>query len=534
MITRLQVDGFKNLRDVDIRLGAFNCIAGANGVGKSNLFDVIRFLGALASEKKLDEAARTVRDEDGKSADVRAIFFQEADGSLSSAKFGVEMIIPKEAVDDLGQTARGKTTFVRYDLELCYRASLEERQQFGEIQILGEELRPLSMSGTRSRLGFDHSKSWRDSVVRSKRQRPLISTVVKEAKLSGVTGFNIWPGARTLSVPPKKNGSATPKEAESEAVNETLIRIHQDGEGRHAAGRAYERSARRLPRTALSVASAENPTMMCAKAEMQSWELLQLEPSAMRRADSRNQEPRMDMSGAHLPATLHRLARQAAKAKNGELGDGALYQGIANRLAELLGEVSRIEVEENERTDTFTVFAVGADGRRMPARSLSDGTLRFLALLVKEKDVRSQGVICLEEPENGIHPQRIPAMLRLLQDIAVDVEEPCDEDNPLRQVIFNTHSPAVVQEVPADSLLMAEPAPFLSEGKQLSAVRFACLSGTWRADQSPAPPLVSLGTLRAYLGALPAEANGHHGQAAKRLRDRPDVQQMQRLLPGFC
>ena len=43
MLTRLQVSGFKNL-DVDIRFGPFTCIAGANGTGKSNLFDAIQFL----------------------------------------------------------------------------------------------------------------------------------------------------------------------------------------------------------------------------------------------------------------------------------------------------------------------------------------------------------------------------------------------------------------------------------------------------------------------------------------------------------
>ncbi|MEN9520623.1 MAG: recombination protein [Cyanobacteriota bacterium] len=48
MLTRLKVTGFKNLVDVDVRFGAFTCIAGANGVGKSNLFDAIRFLSALA------------------------------------------------------------------------------------------------------------------------------------------------------------------------------------------------------------------------------------------------------------------------------------------------------------------------------------------------------------------------------------------------------------------------------------------------------------------------------------------------------
>lgn len=41
MLAGLKVSGFKNLSDVDVRLGAFTCIAGANGVGKSNLFDAI-------------------------------------------------------------------------------------------------------------------------------------------------------------------------------------------------------------------------------------------------------------------------------------------------------------------------------------------------------------------------------------------------------------------------------------------------------------------------------------------------------------
>jgi len=41
MLTRLRVNGFKNLIDVDLHVGPFTCIAGANAVGKLNLFDVI-------------------------------------------------------------------------------------------------------------------------------------------------------------------------------------------------------------------------------------------------------------------------------------------------------------------------------------------------------------------------------------------------------------------------------------------------------------------------------------------------------------
>ena len=42
MLTRFEVSGFKNLRDVVVDFGPFTCIAGPNGVGKSNLFDAIQ------------------------------------------------------------------------------------------------------------------------------------------------------------------------------------------------------------------------------------------------------------------------------------------------------------------------------------------------------------------------------------------------------------------------------------------------------------------------------------------------------------
>ncbi len=73
MLTRLKVNGFKNLMDVDVRFGPFTCVAGVNGVGKSNLFDAIRFLSMLANET-LIEAALSVRAEGGSASDLRSLF----------------------------------------------------------------------------------------------------------------------------------------------------------------------------------------------------------------------------------------------------------------------------------------------------------------------------------------------------------------------------------------------------------------------------------------------------------------------------
>src|SRR5215470_12918736 len=99
MLTRLKVSGFKNLIDVDVRFGPFTCIAGANGVGKSNLFDAIRFLSALA-ERPLIEAARSVRDETGRTADIRSLFHRVGDRYDEAMRFIADMIVPPEGTDD--------------------------------------------------------------------------------------------------------------------------------------------------------------------------------------------------------------------------------------------------------------------------------------------------------------------------------------------------------------------------------------------------------------------------------------------------
>lgn len=44
MITRIKIENFKSLRDVDLKLGAFNLFIGTNASGKSNLLDALRFL----------------------------------------------------------------------------------------------------------------------------------------------------------------------------------------------------------------------------------------------------------------------------------------------------------------------------------------------------------------------------------------------------------------------------------------------------------------------------------------------------------
>ncbi len=194
----------------------------------------------------------------------------------------------------------------------------------------------------------------------------------------------------------------------------------------------------------------------------------------------------------------------------------------------MVEEVAELRVDRDERRELLTVNVRMRDGTEHPARALSDGTLRFLALSVLELDPQCRGLLCLEEPENGIHPERIPAMLSLLKDIATDTDEPVGDDNPLRQVIVNTHSPAVVSQVPEDSLLVAESRETVKDGgERFDRLSCSCLPDTWRAGEADAIE-APLGKLLSYLNqVLPEQKQAQDGfPGARRVIDRPEVQML--------
>jgi predicted ATPase len=265
---------------------------------------------------------------------------------------------------------------------------------------------------------------------------------------------------------------------------------------------------------------------------MQSWHLLQLEPSALRRSDDFVAPTHLSVNGAHLAATLHRLEQQSA--------DGQACTQVSNRLAELISGVGDVRVDVDQRREQFTVQLSDKSGHFHSARALSDGTLRFLALAVLELDPDTTGVWCLEEPENGIHPARIPVILQLLGDIAMDVNQAQGPDNPMRQVIINTHSPSVVAEVPDDTLLITQTRERVKDGGSYRYTSFAALQGTWRSkprgadsnDDAPMPAIL-MGRLLDYLNPFTRfheASSGNTKPHKKRVIDRQD---MQMLLPGI-
>lgn len=112
MLTRLEVDGFKNLLDVTVDFAPYTCVVGPNGVGKSNLFDAIHFLSLLA-DRPIMRAAAEVRGAAGRRADPRGLFRSEGGTRGKTMRFAAEIIVPRCATDDFGRAAEATTTFLR-------------------------------------------------------------------------------------------------------------------------------------------------------------------------------------------------------------------------------------------------------------------------------------------------------------------------------------------------------------------------------------------------------------------------------------
>ncbi len=484
MLTRLKVSGFKNLLNVDVPFGPFTCVAGANGTGKSNLFDAIQFLSALANHTLIN-AARSVRSEEGTASDVRNLFHRIGDKVSTEMSFEAEMIISQEGVDDLGQRVKATTTFLRYRVVLAYRMD-SSSPSLGALELIEERLDRLKLGDWGKHLKFaDQRKEWRDSVLKGKRAVPFISTRIRG--------------------------------------EERVVKVHQDGGNRV---RPEITLSKPLPRTVLStINTAESPTALLARREMESWKLLQLEPSALRKPDEFTTPPGLGSDGSHLPATLYQLAR--SNTNNGSISqETEIYTQAAARLSELIDDVAAVRIDQDEQRELLTLEITDHSGTVYPARSLSDGALRLLALLVLGSDSKATGLLCMEELENSIHPSRIPLILRLLQDIATDLNSPVGSNNPLCQVIVSTHSASVIQEIFDDTLLIAELEEDVLDDQRFHGVRFSWLSDTWREEALPEVPPVSKDRLLAYLGpAMPkTPLPKSRLRRDRRLMDRSDIQ----------
>ena len=136
--------------------------------------------------------------------------------------------------------------------------------------------------------------------------------------------------------------------------------------------------------------------------------------------------PELGIHGENLSAIVYRICEQPDQKE--------MYLGWLTSLC--APEVTDIDFIKTRASDVLVELVEGnGEKRRISARSLSDGTLRFMGYLAAMFSAPEGSLFLIEEIETGLHPTRIHLLIELFEQFA--------ESRNL-QIIATTHSSQVL------------------------------------------------------------------------------------------
>lgn len=414
MITRLEATRYRCFERLGVDVGDFRVLVGANGSGKTTLLDLPGLFGDLLDAKSVADAfmgrKKDRADLPPRAASMNELVFAGRGNDFSLA---VEARLP-EAVQAkvlegmfarlrsersrlaFQQDQRRWPTHIRYELGL--RIS-DER----ELQVVNEYLFvfPESHAPDRQQVGYhgvytEQNKHWRLILKRE-------------------FGYEV---EFTSEVP---QGGAKSRIAKV-GLAPTLL----------AMPRVLFESEHEYPAARWLHSLLTTHTVFVEP----NW-------SAMRLASPPGQPKTITADGRNTPWLALDLKRKDAPADAPITYRSERYTDWLAHVKTALPQVEDIDVRERD-DDHHSYFVVRyRGGFEVPSSGLSDGTLRILTLTLLPYLSKQPSILVTEEPENGIHPRAIEAVLQSLSSMYDS------------QVWVSSHSPVVLARAKLDQLLCA-------------------------------------------------------------------------------
>ncbi|WP_370177566.1 AAA family ATPase [Alteriqipengyuania sp.] len=399
MITRIEIDGFKSFENFSLNLRPFSAIVGPNASGKSNLFDALKFLSLLA-QTDVHSAMQSMRGE------PEELFRITTVREHTRMKFAVEVLLPRFGFDPFGARFEINAQRLRYELALTMRFDAQ-RVPTG-IVVEEESCRHIAKKD--DYIGFIN----KSLVSYSSRRNPFMEM------------------SREGKVP--------------------VIQIRQDGPtetGASKRGRPLKLAAGEATRTALStINTAEFPHLFALREVLSEISFLEINPSEARKPNDRFEEKKLRADASNLASVLAHIKDETGTLDRPE---GAIAD-ISVDLSSLISTVKRVKVHSGSNVREYSFSIETEDGLEFSSRLISDGTLRLLALLTILDDPFRSGILCFEEPDNGVHEGRINDLINILRESTLEYEM---GESPF-QIIINTHSPAVLTSLLPKEIIAAD------------------------------------------------------------------------------
>ena len=396
MISRIQALNYRCLRYVDVHLdGSFHILVGPNASGKSTLLDVVGFLGDLISEG-LDTAVER-----------RTKNFQDLVWDRQKMNRGFELAVEFNIPEELRLKLHHEEQEHRsFDHDRSFRYEVAIRAGDNGLSIASEG-------------GFLKNKWAVDQE--------------KEASLEAELSLNEDPFVTTRSFPSTRpipdsvitnSGDHDSRCVFKKSVDgndtfylETLPRHdYLWGPKLRIAFGPRRSTLRNLPE-----APEGFPVSTYAKRILEAGvQKLFLDSRRLQQASSpNNQRIGFVSDGSNLPWAVQRLRHL----------DYAKFKEWLEHVRTALREIEDIRVVERKDDRHAYLMFHYATGVKIPSWTVSDGTLRLLALTLAAYLPDKGKIYLMEEPENGIHPMAVETVYQSLSSVYDS------------QVLVATHSP---------------------------------------------------------------------------------------------
>lgn len=145
---------------------------------------------------------------------------------------------------------------------------------------------------------------------------------------------------------------------------------------------------------------------------------------------------------------------------------GMIFENEAKRsdfiewLRILIPEFKNIEIKKSniDGSYDFLIYEKGSE-KPFPRNLISDGTYNILSLMAAVYQNNQPQFLCIEEPENGLHPQAIELLVDFFR-------EKCEEEN--HHIWLNTHSQTLVRCLEIDEIILVNKIDGATKAKQLT------------------------------------------------------------------
>lgn len=194
--------------------------------------------------------------------------------------------------------------------------------------------------------------------------------------------------------------------------------------------------------------------------------VLRLEPQDIAPPSPLDVDVTMAGTGASLAGRLQNLVEMTASEDN-PLG---VLRDVSRGLRRVIRDVTDVHLmPDEERGDVRLRYDMRNDSE-LEATQASDGTLRVTAILAALHDPNRRGLLAIEEPENGVFPDRFGDLMNIIRDSATDMEHD-DPEWPLRQTLVTSHSPLLLDAVPRESVVFLQTARWMGDGEMSRVTR---------------------------------------------------------------